>query len=650
MKFKKYAVLLFIITFIVGSQLLLSQKNETRAGQSFHSSSELKYFQNQIHVPIDSNDYFLHSIVCKGCHGFDTLGTASVDINGVDINLYDDWEATMMANSAIDPLWRAKVSHEILVDPGHALQLQNKCTSCHAPMGHFTAIYKGFSNYTIAMLDTDSLGLNGVACGGCHEIGTNNLGSVFSGNIPYDTSKVEFGPFTAPVAGPMQLYVGLTPTYSPHISEGRFCSPCHTLITNTVDLNGNLTGGTFVEQATFHEWENSSSPGDNVTCQKCHMPQTLDSIIIASGILNLPPRAPFNKHKFAGANTFMVQLIKDNKTALGLTTADVRFDSTLAAITRLLQQNTLGVKILMDSLIGDTAFVNVRLINKAGHKFPSGYPSRRAVVQLIALDQSNDTVFKSGIFDPDYEVVGIDTTFEPHYNVITNESQTEIYEMVMGDVNNNKTTVLERADTILKDNRLVPEGFVTTSPVYDTVQIVGDAVSDPDFNKTPGGIEGTGRDNVHYHIPLAGFSGTIRVFARVFYQTVPPGWLKEMFTYTSAPIDSFRNMYQAADRTPFLIGADSLNIASVGSSETALNDGFDIYPNPSTDGRIRISSRGTLKIQKIDVYSMNSKLMKDFTFEVKRSSVILDMSDSKGIYLISIDTGSKRIIKKIVLE
>ena len=123
-------------------------------------------------------------------------------------------------------------------------------------MGHYSALYKGFPHYLLANLDTDALGQAGVACMGCHSIGDSLLGSLFSGNIPYDTTRHvfgtyafpnEYGPFTAPQQGPMQLYVGLNPAYSLHMGEGRLCSSCHTLISNTVDTSGNPTGGTFVE-------------------------------------------------------------------------------------------------------------------------------------------------------------------------------------------------------------------------------------------------------------------------------------------------------------------------------------------------------------------------------------------------------------------
>jgi hypothetical protein len=60
---------------------------------------------------------------------------------------------------------------------------------------------------------------------------------------------------------------------------------------------------------------------------------------------------------------------------------------------------------------------------------------------------------------------------EPHYQIINRPDQAQIYEMVMGDVNGQFTTVLMRGYAPLKDNRLPPIGFPprtapTTPPAY----------------------------------------------------------------------------------------------------------------------------------------------------------------------------------------
>src|ERR1700741_290298 len=138
--------------------------------------------------------------------------------------------------------------------------------------------------------------------------------------------------------------------------------------------------------------------------------------------------------------------------------------------------------------------------------------------------------------------------------------------MVMGDVNGNKTTVLERADTLLKDNRIPPEGFVSTSSVYDTVGIIGNAFTDPNFNRTLGsGTEGTGKDYVYFHVPINGYSAPFSVYAYMYYQTLPPGYLTEMFTYSSAAIDTFQNMFNGSDKSPFLVAEDSIMGVALGA-------------------------------------------------------------------------------------
>lgn len=634
----------FVATAFVVLNLSFRHTTET-----FHSEEELRALQDGARSPLDSSEYFLGSVACRGCHGYDSTGLANVDENGNDINLYDDWQGTMMAFSAIDPLWRAKVSHEILVNPAHANELQTTCTKCHAPMGHFSAMFKGAQHYTIADLVGDTLGLNGVACGACHQIGPDNtFGLDFSGNLHYDTSRKAYGPFTNPDTGPMDLYVGLKPTYSPHISTSNTCAPCHTLITKTADLNGNSTGGTFVEQATFHEWKNSIY-NDTVPCQRCHMPQINDPVKLANGYLNLAPRTPFNLHKFMGGNSTMLKLIRDNRSALGVTTAAAYIDSSITATLDLLQNRTVNMQVRVDSLTTDTLYVSVKLENKAGHKFPSGYPSRRAFVQL-AVTNGSDTVFSSGILQPDGEIAGHDAVWEPHYNTITKPNQVQIYEMVMGDVNNNRTTVLERAAVALKDNRIPPKGFTTTHAAYDTVKIIAPATTDADFNRN-GSTQGTGIDVVHYHIPVNNAAGLLRVNAGLYYQSVPQRWLNEMFTLNSAPIDSFKTMFNAADKTPVLVAqgyVDSVVVIS-GIGKTAAEK-WRIYPVPTADGKVFIQGEDNSAIKRVEVYTASGKLVQTNNFNTTQNTATILLPETAGIYWLKIYGRAGTTVKKVIRQ
>ena len=41
-----------------------------------------------------------------------------------DVNPTDSWRSSLMANSAKDPFWRAKVAHEVAVNPSHQAELE----------------------------------------------------------------------------------------------------------------------------------------------------------------------------------------------------------------------------------------------------------------------------------------------------------------------------------------------------------------------------------------------------------------------------------------------------------------------------------------------------------------------------------------------
>src|SRR5688572_29509272 len=97
---------LFVFIFLAS----FLNPRQFEANASFHTKDEIEAFKLQLMNPIGPGEYFLSSAHCKGCHGFDSAMVANVDENGNSVNLFDFWESTMMANSARDPLWRAKVS------------------------------------------------------------------------------------------------------------------------------------------------------------------------------------------------------------------------------------------------------------------------------------------------------------------------------------------------------------------------------------------------------------------------------------------------------------------------------------------------------------------------------------------------------------
>ncbi len=210
--------------------------------------------------------------------------------------------------------------------------------------------------------------------------------------------------------------------------------------------------------------------------------------------------------------------------------------------------------------------------------------------------------------------------------------------------NGDKTTVLERAATKLKDNRLVPELFSTQHYSYDTSAIANVPSSDIDFNHDALGVEGSGSDIVHYHVPLNGYNSLIHVQARVWYQSAPPKWMEELFSNHSAPIDTFRTMYEAADNTPFLVaegGFDDLSTGIDGLDEL----GVRVAPNPARDGVLNIIGL-TNKVQAVEVFDVRGRLVaKHSTQGITQLRVNLP---ADGTYMVVFRTRARSFVQRVV--
>lgn len=587
------------------------------------------------------NDLFMASGECQGCHGHDPNAVASVDANGMDINVVDDWRATMMAMSAKDPFWRAKVSHEVeVLGEVWRAELESSCTDCHAPLGFFNAMHTGAVHYTMADMMADSVALDGVSCGACHQISPDSIATSFSGAIHAYVEDTIYGQFTDPFAGPMQSFVGFMPVYGEHMSKSELCASCHTLITETMGLDLMPNGSTFVEQATYHEWLNSvyNSPDEGaVECQDCHMKRVDDDVVIASNILSLPPRSPFSRHGFVGGNSFMLELMKANKDTLDIRATSLQMDSIHAATLRMLQQETLDLELVQQARTDDSLFLDVVLTNKAGHKFPSGYPSRIAWIKMLVTDANGDTLFASGMLDGQFNIIDRDVEYEPHYDVILAEDQVQIYEMVMADESGSETTILSQADHTLKDNRLVPFGFSDTHFAYDTTQLYGAVLMDDDFNLDQDGVQGSGRDSVSYHMALNGYTGDIEVQAQVLYQVTPPRWLESMFEHDTDEIQLFQWMYDNADNTPVKVAQEVMLITDLNELE-AESPELIVYPNPTRSTEVSLLNKQHRSIDRVRMFDSSGRLVQDLG-AVRGHRLDLTVPGEVGIYFIEVTVG-----------
>lgn len=588
-------------------------------------------------LPNKSNTWFSSSGVCVLCHS--TSDFALRDSEGNDVSPITRWRSTMLANSAKDPFWKAKVRHEGLENPSHKEALENVCTRCHAPMGMVNAFLNVSGYYTLNDLKKDELGKDGVSCTVCHQI--NDFSSpLFSGNFGINAAKEIYGPYQSPLTAQMVANTGYTPVYSEKINESRLCGSCHSLFTNSVDEHGEPTGETFTEQALYHEWENSNYGKQNISCQSCHFPRLNESIQISSRPGFAPGREPFGIHDLTGGNVFMLNLLKENHEELQLHSGEEFLAETINRTKKLLTESTIDLSIEEIRRENDSVYVLILLKNKAGHKFPTGFPSRRAYLECLVTSNS-DTLFHSSKKGSSALANSDDEYFEPHYEIINNENQVQIYEFVMGDTEGEVTTVLEKAYIPLKDNRIVPEGFSSSHINYDTVKVVRKAVTDSDY------FSGVGMESIIYAFPTSKVRNAAEVKVSLHYETAPESWLHEMFEYAEMDedIQRFKSMYYNANRTPVLIASDSIQLSVTSTSELQ-KEKYRIYPNPS-GGKIYIESVTTDGT--FSVLNASGQLVKKGFINRNKSHIDLDLPSGNYFLVFQLSDGQK-ISHSIILK
>ena len=537
-------------------------------------------------LPTESSSLFSGSGNCAICHATGGPNPAALlDHEGQDVSPTTRWRSSMMGHSAKDPLWQAKVQTEITANPHLQSLIEDKCSTCHAPLGRTEAIYEGAEAYTMAELLADPLALDGVSCTACHQIQPQDLGnaSSFSGHYTIDNSRQIFGPHQAPIAGPMQNMLNYTPVYAEHMTGSEMCATCHTLFTPYLNDAGEIAGEA-PEQVPYLEWLNSDFPAAGVECQTCHVPAVEGPIVIANRPVWLAGRDPLHRHDFVGGNVFMLGLMRQFRNELGITASESQLDYSLSQTLEMLETRSLDLD-LESTWSSDTLAIALSIQNLAGHKFPTAYPSRRAWIELAVLDPTGATVFHSGAWDEAGEILGLDSIFEPHNDIITSWDQVQIYENVAYDINGDRTYTLLRMAGYLKDNRLPPQGYFANGPAADSTRIEGLASTDPNFN-LEGGIEGTGGDLVTYLVSGLDPTQIYELNASVHYQSISPRFLDDLFSYDNPQVAAFQQYYLAMDHTPVTLS--TLQASSAASSlrgtrvEQLPDQAFQIesFPNP----------------------------------------------------------------------
>lgn len=498
--------------------------------------------------------------VCAQCHsaGDDALR----DEKGRDVSPVGTWKASPMALAARDPYYLAVFADELAFRPNLNLTVERTCTRCHAPEASVELEGEGigpsFATLTAGTSAEAHLAREGVACTGCHQIADAELGTFtsFTGGFVIESERLIYGPYQDPRGDFMRTVTNFTPTYGAHVSRSALCATCHTVITRPRDAKGNV-GPNFPEQAPYLEWAASAyategAPGErSAECQDCHMPSSSDDdvpleLVIAKQPDGLPPRKPFRRHGFAGANVALSRFGAADPSWFGADVTKAEHEAQARSSEAMLRAAARleAREVRRD---GDGLEVVVVVSNASGHKFPTGYPSRRAFLHVAVTAPDGRVVFESGKTDAYGRLVtstgaiAEPKTFHPHLDVVDREDRVQIYESVPVDVQGKVAHRPLDALRYAKDNRLLPVGFDRRSRFSAYIAPVG---TDDDANW---GHE----DAVTYKIASAPAGSSIVV--ELLFQTARPSDVEAL---AAKPTPAARRLFdfaKAAPLTPVLV-------------------------------------------------------------------------------------------------
>jgi hypothetical protein len=483
---------------------------------------------------------------CMACHNGLTTPT------GEDVSIGSSWRASMMANSSRDPYWQASVRRETIDHPSRKEDIEDECSICHMPMSRADASAAGRRGKVFAHLPIkrgrsldDALAADGVSCTLCHQIQRDTLGTraSFTGGFVVDravpTKRPIFGPFDVEPgrATIMHSASGFKPAEAVHVRQSELCATCHTLYTHARGARGEVVGE-LPEQMPYLEWRQSAFR-EKRGCQSCHMPAVEDATRIASVLGE--PRTGLARHVFRGGNFFMQRLLNRYRAELGVEAPSNELDAAARDTVRFLQSETAEVEVDRARAAGGRLDFDVTVRSLAGHKLPTGYPSRRVWLHVLVRDNAGRLLFESGALQGNGAIVGNDAdadaaTYEPHYTEIRRSDEVQIYESVMADAGGRVTTGLLTGLRFVKDNRLLPDGF-DKSTVESDIAVQGHAAQDADF--------GGGGDRVRYSVEIAEAEGPFSIDVELWYQPIAFRWAQNLRGYRAKETERFVSYFES---------------------------------------------------------------------------------------------------------
>lgn len=345
-----------------------------------------------------------------------------------------------------------------------------------------------------------------------------------------------------------------------------------------------------IEQATFLEWQNSqyADAGTARSCQDCHMKgdfETLDGKIKINAIttqiatiqdtnlpavehalpnadIDIPFRDNYKRHNFVGLNAFMVSMLSQFDEEMGLGAKDpmtyAANGAQLSLDSMALQARDETADVKIESLVEENGTIKavVSVDNKTGHRLPSGVAFRRAFLEVKVTDAAGAQIWCSGctngagvIIGPDNQPLktefldfvpegATEALYQPHHDVIDDQTQVQIYEELTQNAKKEFTTSFIHRVYHPKDNRLLPWGAAEPGTAAFEERFGSSEVTAAFMHATmphgrakhDAGVK-AGKDELTYKITLPeGVDPTgVTVSVALYHQSIPPYYLKQRF-------------------------------------------------------------------------------------------------------------------------
>lgn len=239
-------------------------------------------------------------------------------------NIFNSWRNSLHADSLTDPIFRASYMEAYYETQGRASEV---CTACHAPLVNANRDFGLKKEIT----------REGVTCDFCHSLKDVQLGESGPGRFVLEPGLVKRGSIAKATSPAHQV------AYSKLHEGALLCAGCHEYV--------NALGVPVL--ATYSEWQAGPYSKEGKPCQSCHMQPQKGATVAPQVGENVQPT--FNIHSIAGGHS-PEQLKKS-------------VDVEIAELKR----------------SGGKAFVKVVVTNAAaGHMIPTGIPTRRLVLKLVA--------------------------------------------------------------------------------------------------------------------------------------------------------------------------------------------------------------------------------------------------------------------------